>query len=113
MNIQHIDGSLTKEERETVINCYYDNNDNLVWEAESSIPAHISKLKRAGWEQTGAIISSTNGAEQSATFRTTFKAPVSFRDLQKATATREPTEAEKARREKLSQRNREQSKNKQ
>lgn len=97
MNIQHIDGSLMKEERETVINCYYDNNDNLVWEAESSIPAHITRLKRAGWEQTGALVSSTNGAEQSVTFRTAHESPVSFRDLTKPKRTMSEEEKQRKR----------------
>lgn len=96
MKIQHIEGSLTREERETHINCYYGDDGNLIWEAESSIQPHITKLKKAGWEQTGSLLSSTNGAEQAATFKSTHKQPISFRDLTKPK--KEMSEEERRRR---------------
>lgn len=81
MKTQYIPTSLRREERETLITCCFDENDNLFWEAESSIPAHITKLRKAGWEPTGEIVSSSNGSVQCVTFRTTAKTPISIRDL--------------------------------
>lgn len=81
MKTQFISTSLRREERETLITCCLDENDNLVWEAESSIPTHITKLRKAGWEPTGEVISSSSNTVQSVTFRTAAQMPITFRDL--------------------------------
>lgn len=82
MKVQHIGQSLTREERETHIWCEYAEDGSFKWVAESSIPTHITKLSAAGWTMTEQLLGPRNSL-QSATFETTIKKPLSFRNIEK------------------------------
>ena len=65
------------EERELHISLTLNENDEWVWEVDTNISKYINALKKRGWEQT------SDGTVQCATFRSTDKKPISFRDLSK------------------------------
>ena len=71
------------EERELHISLSLNENDEWVWEVDTNIPKYINALKKRGWEQTSEGVLTTDGTVQSATFRSTDKKPISFRDLTK------------------------------
>ena len=71
------------EERELHISLTLNENDEWVWEVDTNIPKYINALKKRGWEQTSEGVLTTDGTVQSATFRSTDKKPISFRDLTK------------------------------
>ena len=71
------------EERELHISLTLNDNDEWVWEVDTNISKYINALKKRGWEQTSEGVLSTDGTVQCATFRSTDKKPISFRDLSK------------------------------
>ena len=71
------------EERELHISLTLNENNEWVWEVDTNISKYINALKKRGWEQTSEGVLSTDGTVQSATFRSTDKKPISFRDLSK------------------------------
>ena len=71
------------EERELHINLSLNENDEWVWEVDTNIPKYINALKKRGGEQTSEGVLTTDGTVQSATFKSTDKKPISFRDLTK------------------------------
>ena len=77
-----IDRPLAKE-RELHISLSLNDNDEWIWEVDTNIPKYINALKKRGWEQTSEGVLASDGTVQSATFRSTDKKPISFRDLTK------------------------------
>ena len=71
------------EERELHISLTLNENNEWVWEVDTNIPTYINALKKRGWEQTSEGILVSDGTVQCATFRSTDKKPISFRDLSK------------------------------
>ena len=71
------------EERELTINLHLNDNDEWVWELDTNISKYINALKKRGWEQTSEGVLASDGTVQCATFRSTDKKPISFRDLTK------------------------------
>lgn len=71
------------EERELHISLTLNENDEWVWEVDTNIPKYINALKKRGWEQTSEGVLVSDGTVQCATFRSTDKKPISFRDLTK------------------------------
>lgn len=71
------------EERELHISLTLDENDRWVWEVDTNIAKYINALKKRGWEQTSEGILVSDGTVQNATFKSTDKKPISFRDLTK------------------------------
>ena len=71
------------EERELHISMTLNEENEWVWEVDTNIPKYINALKKRGWEQTSEGILVSDGTVQSATFRSTDKKPISFRDLSK------------------------------
>lgn len=71
------------EERELHISLTFDENDRWVWKVDTNIAKYINALKKRGWEQTSEGVLASDGTVQSATFRSTDKKPISFRDLTK------------------------------
>ena len=71
------------EERELTINLHLSDNDEWVWEVDTNISKYINALKKRGWEQTSEGVLEADGTVQCATFRSTDKKPISFRDLTK------------------------------
>ena len=71
------------EERELHISLTLNENNEWVWEVDTNISKYINTLKKRGWEQTSEGVLASDGTVQSATFRSTDKKPISFRDLSK------------------------------
>lgn len=71
------------EEREMTINLYLNEDNEWVWDVETNISKYINLFKKRGWEQLSEYTLKSDGTVQSATFRTTAKKPISFRDLAK------------------------------
>ena len=71
------------EERELHISLSLNEDNEWVWEVDTNIPKYINTLKKRGWEQTSEGVLVSDGTVQCATFRTTDKKPISFRDLSK------------------------------
>lgn len=71
------------EERELTINLHLNDNDEWEWEVDTNISKYINALKKRGWEQTSEGVLKADGTVQCATFRSTDKKPISFRDLTK------------------------------
>ena len=71
------------EERELHISLTLNDNNEWVWEVDTNIPKYINALKKRGWEQTSEGVLVSDGTVQCATFRSTDKKPISFRDLTK------------------------------
>lgn len=71
------------EEREMTINLHMNENNEWEWEVETNIVKYINAFKKRGWEQISEHTLKSDGTVQSATFRTTAKKPISFRDLAK------------------------------
>ena len=71
------------EERELHISLTLNENDEWVWEVDTNISKYINAFKKRGWEQTSEGVLVSDGTVQSATFRSTDKKPISFRDLSK------------------------------
>ena len=55
----------------------------IVAEVDTNISKYINALKKRGWEQTSEGVLASDGTVQCATFRSTDKKPISFRDLTK------------------------------
>ena len=71
------------EERELHISLSLNDNNEWVWEVDTNISKYINALKKRGWEQTSEGVLVSDGTVQCATFRSTDKKPISFRDLSK------------------------------
>ena len=71
------------EERELHISLSLNENNEWVWEVDTNISKYINALKKRGWEQTSEGVLISDGTVQYATFRSTDKKPISFRDLSK------------------------------
>ena len=71
------------EERELHISLTLNENDEWVWEVDTNISKYINALKKRGWEQISEGVLASDGTVQCATFRSTDKKPISFRDLSK------------------------------
>lgn len=71
------------EERELHINLALNNDDEWEWQVDTNIPKYINMFKKRGWEQLSEGILKADGTVQCATFRSTDKKPISFRDLSK------------------------------
>ena len=84
------------EERELHISLTLNENDEWVWEVDTNISKYINAFKKRGWEQTSEGILVSDGTVQSATFRSTDKKPISFRDLSKVREKRVLSEEHRA-----------------
>lgn len=71
------------EERELHINLTLNENNEWVWEVDTNISKYINVLRKRGWEQTSEGVLVSDDTVQCATFRSTDKKPISFRDLSK------------------------------
>ena len=71
------------EERELHISLTLNENDEWIWEVDTNISKYINAFKKRGWEQTSEGVLVSDGTVQCATFRSTDKKPISFRDLSK------------------------------
>ena len=84
------------EERELHISLSLNEDNEWVWEVDTNIPKYINALKKRGWELTSEGMLITDGTVQCATFRTTDKKPISFRDLSKVREKRVMSEEHRA-----------------
>ena len=84
------------EERELHISLTLNENDEWEWEVDTNISKYINAFKKRGWEQTSEGILVSDGTVQSATFRSTDKKPISFRDLSKVREKRVMSEEHRA-----------------
>lgn len=84
------------EERELHISLTLNENNEWVWEVDTNISKYINTLKKRGWKQTSEGVLATDGTVQSATFRSTDKKPISFRDLSKVREKRVLSEEHRA-----------------
>ena len=84
------------EERELHISLTLNENDEWVWEVDTNISKYINAFKKRGWEQTSEGVLVSDGTVQSATFRSTDKKPISFRDLSKVREKRVLSEERRA-----------------
>ena len=84
------------EERELHISLTLNENDEWVWEVDTNISKYINALKKRGWEQISEGILVSDGTVQCATFRSTDKKPISFRDLSKVREKRIMSEEQRA-----------------
>lgn len=84
------------EERELHISLSLNDDNEWVWEVDTNIPKYINALKKRGWEQTSEGVLVSDGTVQYATFRTTDKKPISFRDLSKVREKRVLSEEHRA-----------------
>ena len=84
------------EERELHISLTLNENNEWEWEVDTNISKYINAFKKRGWEQTSEGILVSDGTVQSATFRSTDKKPISFRDLSKVREKRVMSEEQRA-----------------
>lgn len=84
------------EERELHISLTLNENDEWVWEVDTNISKYINAFKKRGWEQTSEGVLASDGTVQCATFRSTDKKPISFRDLSKVREKRVMSEEQRA-----------------
>ena len=84
------------EERELHISLSLNENDEWVWEVDTNISKYINTLKKRGWEQISEGVLFSDGTVQCATFRSTDKKPISFRDLTKVREKRVMSEEQRA-----------------
>ena len=84
------------EERELHISLTLNEKNEWVWEVDTNIPKYINALKKRGWEQISEGILVSDGTVQCATFRSTDKKPISFRDLSKVREKRVMSEEHRA-----------------
>jgi len=84
------------EERELHIGLTLNENNEWVWEVDTNISKYINAFKKRGWEQTSEGVLASDGTVQCATFRSTDKKPISFRDLSKVREKRVLSEEHKA-----------------
>lgn len=97
------------EERELHISLSLNENNEWVWEVDTNISKYINALKKRGWEQTSEGVLASDGTVQCATFRSTDKKPISFRDLTKVRKKRVMSEEQREILRKNLQKNRKQS----
>lgn len=96
MRIYKITERPLAEERELHISLTLNENNEWVWEVDTNISKYINALKKRGWEQTSEGVLAADGTVQSATFRSTDKKPISFRDLSKVRDKRVMSEEHRA-----------------
>ena len=84
------------EERELHISLTLNENNEWIWEVDTNISKYINTLKKRGWEQTSEGVLASDGTVQCATFRSTDKKPISFRDLSKVREKRVMSEEQRA-----------------
>ena len=84
------------EEREIHISLTLNDNNEWVWEVDTNISKYINTLKKRGWEQTSEGVLAADDTVQCATFRSTDKKPISFRDLSKVREKRIMSEEQRA-----------------
>ena len=84
------------EERELHISLTLNENNEWVWEVDTNISKYINAFKKRGWEQTSEGVLASDGTVQCATFRSTDKKPISFRDLSKVREKRIMSEEQRA-----------------
>ncbi len=84
------------DEREMTINLHLNDNGEWEWEVETNISKYINLFKKRGWEQLTEHTLKSDDTVQSATFSTTTKKPISFRDLSKVGSKRVMSEEQKA-----------------
>ena len=84
------------EERELHISLTLNENDEWVWEVDTNISKYINAFKKRGWEQTSEGVLASDGTVQCATFRSTDKKPISFRNLSKVREKRIMSEEQRA-----------------
>ena len=97
------------EERELHISLSLNENNEWEWEVDTNISKYINALKKRGWEQTSEGVLASDGTVQCATFRSTDKKPISFRDLTKVREKRVMSEEQREILRKNLQKNRKQS----
>lgn len=97
------------EERELHISLILNENNEWIWEADTNISKYINALKKRGWEQISEGILETDGTVQCATFKSSDKKPISFRDLAKVREKRVLSEEHRAILRENLQKNRKQS----
>ena len=84
------------DERELHISLTLNENNEWVWEVDTNISKYINAFKKRGWEQTSEGVLASDGTVQCATFRSTDKKPISFRDLSKVREKRIMSEEQRA-----------------
>ena len=84
------------EERELHISLTLNENNEWEWEVDTNISKYINAFKKRGWEQTSEGVLVSDGTVQYATFRSTDKKPISFRDLSKVREKRVMSEEHRA-----------------
>ena len=84
------------EERELHISLSLNEKNEWVWEVDTNISKYINALKKRGWEQISEGVLVSDGTIQCATFRSTDKKPISFRDLSKVREKRIMSEEQRA-----------------
>ena len=84
------------EERELHISLTLNENNEWVWEVDTNISKYINAFKKRGWEQTSEGVLASDGTVQCATFKSTDKKPISFRDLSKVREKRIMSEEQRA-----------------
>ena len=84
------------EERELHISLSLNENSEWAWEVDTNISKYLNAFKKRGWEQTYAGVLVYDGTVPSATFRSTDKKPISFRDLSKVREKRVMSEEHRA-----------------
>ena len=84
------------EERELHISLTLNENNEWEWEVDTNISKYINAFKKRGWEQTSEGVLASDGTVQCATFRSTDKKPISFRDLSKVREKRIMSEEQRA-----------------
>ena len=84
------------EERELHISLTLNENNEWEWEVDTNISKYINAFKKRGWEQTSEGVLASDGTVQCATFRSTDKKPISFRDLSKVREKRVLSEEQRA-----------------
>lgn len=80
------------EERELHISLTLNENNEWEWKVDTNISKYINALKKRGWEQTSEGVLTTDDTVQCATFKSTDKKPITFRDLTKVREKRPLTE---------------------
>ena len=84
------------EERELHIRLSLNEKNEWTREVDTNISKYMNAFKKRGWEQTSEGVLVSDGTIQCATFRSTDKKPISFRDLSKVREKRVMSEEHRA-----------------
>ena len=79
MTIKYMNGSLSREERETLLRFDYLEQ---YWYVDTSVPTHITKFKRQGWEVVSQTINE-DGIVQAVEFRCTNPSSITIGNVKK------------------------------